>query len=104
MFYTDGEKYYLRRNEKYVELKLVFSDNDVRLVPTTNRFDGVKSIKTIDFLSEKARLLAEHNKPRQEIVEEEKIEDEQEKEEFVEKEPVKANYNKYSKNNKKYSR
>jgi len=64
MIYKIKDKYYIKVGRDFTEVELVFTDNDVDLRPTKNILEnnGTISYEEINFMSEKDRLLEEHNK------------------------------------------
>lgn len=84
MLYKIENKYYVKVSNYFVEVELIFKDNDVDLKPTKNKLEINKYIKytEINFLDEKQNLLKNRNKKQ--VVEEvtEEVIKEQPKQEF----------------------
>lgn len=78
MLYEINKKYYVKVGKYFVEVELVFKDNDVDLKPTKNKIEENNDMnyKTLDFMSAKHKLLNEHKKSKIEKIE--KITDEAE--------------------------
>ena len=64
MLYKISNKYYVKVGKDFVEVELVYSNNDISLKPTNNKIENDGNVKYIEvnFLSEKDNLLAEHKK------------------------------------------
>lgn len=55
-------KLYVKVGQKYVEVELVFKDNDVDLKPTNKKLENITDIKfeDFDFISNKEKLIKEY--------------------------------------------
>ena len=55
-------KLYIKVGQKYVEVELVFKDNDVDLKPTNKKLENITDIKfeDFDFISNKEKLIKEY--------------------------------------------
>lgn len=62
--YEIDNKYYVKVGSKFVEVELIYGDNDIALKPTKNkiRVNNDVNYKELDFLKVKARLLDEHKR------------------------------------------
>lgn len=63
MLYKYNDKYYIKVEQYYVEVELVFKNNDVDLKPTYKKIqiDKNEKLKEFNFLSSKKELVEEHN-------------------------------------------
>lgn len=64
MIYKYEDKYYVKVEQYYVEVELIFENDDVDLRPTYEKLEDDKNIKfeEFNFLRHKKVLLEEHNK------------------------------------------
>lgn len=55
-------KLYVKVGQKYVEVELVFKDNDVDLKPTNKKLENITDIEfeDFDFISNKEKLIKEY--------------------------------------------
>ena len=55
-------KLYVKVGQKYVEVELVFKDNDVDLKPTNKKLENITDIKfeDFDFIANKEKLIKEY--------------------------------------------
>lgn len=66
MLYEIDNKYYVKVGKYFVEVTLVYGENDVDLKPTKNKLENNGNIKyeEFDFLSNKSKLLESHKKAK----------------------------------------
>lgn len=79
MIYKIDNKFYVKVSGQFVELELVYKNNDVSLKPTTNKIDNKPELKVeeVNFMSIKNQLLKKHNEKNvfeQKDIEEDTIE------------------------------
>lgn len=79
MIYKIDNKLYVKVSGQFVELELVYKNNDVSLKPTTNKIDNKPELKVeeLNFMSIKPQLLKKHNEKNvfeQKDIEEDTIE------------------------------
>lgn len=64
MIYKIDNKFYVKVSGQFVEIELVYENNDVSLKPTTNKINNGPELKVeeLNFMSIKSDLLEKHNK------------------------------------------
>ena len=77
MLFEINNKYYVKVGKDFVEVELVFKDNDVDLKATKNKLENNSSLKIreFNFLQEKKALLEKHKKTEYNLHEQDEMSD-----------------------------